>query len=366
MKIGIVSKFGAPDGLCIRADSVLKGLVNRGHEVHAFTHSKVVDGLPEEQIHRFKGVWLNPHYSIDALSSSKSITQICRKHDIDVLHIQMNSGSTEMFLPFYARNLPPTTVTFHLAYAAGRSFYTSLFGIAWKASLYSARKYDEIILVDPSQRHYIMEYGIPEDRLSVIRNGVDAELFSPPAKRKDDGIIDFVYVGRLSYDKGVNILLDAFGQYHQENPDSRLTLIGDGMLKSQIDDAVDDDSVTWIGNIRHDKIPEVLKRMDAFVIPQNIGGLGLSVMEAMSCGLPVITTAIGETVRLLSKDEGILVKPHSVPDVVDAMRVLGDDQNLSRSMGRNCRKKVEDQYSWTNQIQQIEQVYERAIAKKKR
>jgi glycosyltransferase involved in cell wall biosynthesis len=246
------------------------------------------------------------------------------------------------------------------------SFYTTLFAIAWKGSLFAAKKYDEIILVDPSQKPYFLDYGVQEDRLSVVRNGVEADQFSPPAQRKDDGIMDFVYVGRLSLDKGVNILLDAFGQYHRENPDSKLTLIGDGMLKNQIEDTVDDDSITWIGNIGHDKIPAVLQKMDAFVIPQNIGGLGLSVMEAMSCGLPVITTAIGETVRLIDNDEGILVKPHCVEDVVDAMRVLGDDMNLRRSMGRKCRQKVEDQYSWKNQVHQIEQVYERAIENRKR
>ncbi|MGY5865191.1 MAG: glycosyltransferase family 4 protein [Candidatus Thorarchaeota archaeon] len=366
MRIGIVSKFGAPDGLCIRADSVLKGLVKRGHEVHALTHSKHVEGLPEEQIHRFNAVWLNKHFSIDSFSSPRSIARICRKLDIDVLHIQMNSGTTEMFLPYYRYTLPPTAVSFHLAYAGGMSFYTTLFAIAWKGSLFSAKKYDEIILVDPSQKSYFLGYGVPEDRLSIIRNGVDAELFNPPDKKKDDSIIDFVYVGRLSLDKGVNILLDAFGQYHRENPDSRLTLIGDGMLKNQIEDTVDDDSITWIGNIHHDTIPQVLQKMDAFVIPQNIGGLGLSVMEAMSCGLPVITTAIGETVRLLGKDEGILVKPHCVSDVVDAMRLLGDDKNLRQSMGKKCRTKVEDQYSWKNQIHQIEQVYERAIENRKR
>lgn len=366
MKIGIVSKFGAADGLCVRADSVIKGLVNRGHEVHALTHSKVVDGLPEDQVHRFRAIWLNKHYSIDSLSSPGAIARICRRIGIDVLHVQMNSGTSEMFLPFYNRVLPPTVVTFHLAYAAGRSFYTSIFAIAWRGSLYAARKYGEIILVDPAQKRYFLEYDFPEDKLTVIRNGVDTELFSPLSKKEDDGVIDFVYVGRLSYDKGVNILLDAFCQYHHENPDSRLTLIGDGMLKGQIEDTVDDDSITWIGNIKHDKIPEILKRMDAFVIPQNIGGLGLSVMEAMSCGLPVITTAIGETVRLLAKNEGILVKPHSVPDVVDAMRVLGDNKRLRLAMGRKCRKKVEDQYSWKTQIHQIEQVYDRAIANKKR
>ncbi|MFX1484454.1 MAG: glycosyltransferase family 4 protein [Promethearchaeota archaeon] len=365
MRIGIVSKFGAPDGLCIRVDSVLKGLVDRGHEVHALTPSKHVDGIPDDQVHRFDAVWLNKHYSVDSFSSPRHIVQICKEQDIDVLHVQMNSGTTEMFLPFYRHMLPPLVVTFHLAYAAGRSFYTTVFAIAWKVSMFAAKRYDEIILVDPSQKQYLIDYNIPESRLSVIRNGVDTEMFHPPVKKRDDDTIDFVYVGRLSLDKGVNILLDAFGQYHKENPNSRLTMIGDGMLKHQIDDTVNDDSIVWIGSIEHEKIPVVLQCMDAFVIPQNIGGLGLSVLEAMSCGLPVITTGIGETVRLLGKDEGVLVQPHSVSDVVDAMRLLGDDEKLRYSMGKKCRQKVEEQYSWRNQIHQIEQVYERTMATRK-
>lgn len=365
MKIGIVSKFGAPDGLCTRINSVLTGLVNQGHEVHALTQSKQVDGIPVDQVHRYNAIWLNEHYSIDSFSSPRLIAQVCKKHDIDVLHIQMNSGTTEVFLPFYKHALPPIVVTFHLAYAAGRSLYTNVFAIAWKGSLFAAKKYDEIILVDPSQKSYFLDYNIPEAKLSVIRNGVDTVSFSPPIKKKDDGIIDFVYVGRLSLDKGTNILLDAFSQYHRENPDSKLTLIGDGIIKRRIDDATTDDSITWIGTIDHAKVPAILQNMDAFVIPQNIGGLGLSVMEAMSCGLPVITTAIGETVRLLGQDEGILVKPQNVPDVVDAMRVLGENRKLRHSMGDKCRQKVEEQYSWKNQINQIEQVYERAIARQK-
>ncbi len=356
-----MSKFGAPDGLCIRADAVLRGLVERGHEVHAFTQSKIVDGIPEKQVHRFKALWLNKHYSIDSFSSPRLIAQLCKKHSIDILHVQMNSGTTENFIPYFKHALPPLVVTFHLAYASG--LYSSLFAIAWKASLFSAKRYDQIILVDPSQKPYFLNYGILEDKLSVIRNGVDTDLFKPPRKRKDNGIIDFVYVGRLSYDKGANILLDAFSKYHCDNPNSRLTLIGDGMIKHQIDNCVDDNSLTWIGSIEHNRIPAILQRMDAFVIPQNIGGLGLSVIEAMSCGLPVITTSIGETSQLLGKDEGILVRPQSVSDIVDAMNVLGNDKKLRLSMGQKCRQKVENQYSWKNQIGQIEETYERAISR---
>jgi len=362
MKIGIVSKFGAPDGLCIRVGAVLKGLVDHGQEVHALTQSQVVDGLPEERIHRFRAAQLNPHFSIDTVSSPKTIAEVSRKHNLDVLHIQMNSGSTEFMLPYFKRSLPPLVVTYHLAYAAGGSIYSTLFGIAWKASLFATRKYDEVILVDPSQKPYFIERGFSEEKLTVVRNGVDTSLFKPGNnKNLDEDTIDFVYVGRLSYDKGVHILLDAFKEYHSENPQSRLTVIGDGMLKGQVDNCTDDGSVRRLGAIDHDKIPNILQKMDAFVIPQNIGGLGLSVMEAMGCGLPVITTAIGETVRLIREDEGILVKPDSVSAVVKGMRVLAEDKKKRKSMGARCREKIEKEYSWYNQIGLIEDVYKRAI-----
>ena len=362
MRIGLVSKFGAPDGLCIRAGQVLKGLTRLGHDVHAMTQSKRVDGLPPDHIHRFGAVQLNPHFSIDSLSAPKMIARLSRNFEIEVLHIQMNSGSTEFLLPYVKASLPPLVVTYHLAYAAGDSLYTTLFGVAWKASLFAAKKYDHVVLVDPSQQPYFTEAGVPLQQTTVIRNGVDTELFKPLKKKvRDDGVMDFVYVGRLSLDKGVNILLDAFKEYHSSNPDSRLTLIGDGMLKFQLEGCVDDGSLRWLGPMDHDKIPEILQKMDAFVIPQNIGGLGLSVLEAMSCGLPVITTGIGETLRLLNEDEGVLVEPHNVRQVVRAMTMLGQDERLRRSMGARCRAKVERDYSWSTQIRHIEEVYRMVI-----
>ncbi|MFW9907220.1 MAG: glycosyltransferase family 4 protein [Candidatus Thorarchaeota archaeon] len=358
----MVSKFHAADGLCIRANSVLTGLLERGHDVHAFTQSREVKGLPEEKVHRYSAVQLNPHFSIDSISSVKMIAKECQRQKIDVLHIQMNSGSTEFVLPYFKRSLPPLTLTYHLAYAQGSSIFTTIFAIAWKASLFAAKKYDEVILVDPSQKPYFLDYGIPEDRIAVIRNGIEISDFKPLPEKREDDFVDFVYVGRLSYDKGVHLLLNAFSRYHKENPLSRLTLIGDGMLKTQIRGAADDGSIQWLGTISHDRVPAILRRMDVFVIPQNIGGLGLSVMEAMSCGLPVITTAIGETIKLLKDDEGVLVEPNSSDAVLEGMRLLGGNPDLRRKMGLQCREKIVRDYSWSTQIRAIEKSYERAIA----
>ena len=88
----MVSKFGAPDGLCIRAGAVLKGLVSQSNEVHALTQSKSVDGLPEDRIHRFRAVQLNPHFSIDTLSSTKTVAKVSKEHNLEVLHIQMTNS----------------------------------------------------------------------------------------------------------------------------------------------------------------------------------------------------------------------------------------------------------------------------------
>jgi glycosyltransferase involved in cell wall biosynthesis len=363
LRIGIISKFGAPDGLCVRAKAVLRGLVELGHEIHIFSQSKGIDLVSSEKIHKFPAVQLNPHFSLDAPDSIRIIVKESQKYDLDVLHLQMNSGSTEFFLPFVKKSLPPLVLTFHLAYASGGSFYTTLFGIAWKLSLYASKRYDAIVLVDPSQEPYFLEYGIPQDKLTIIRNGVDTERFKPrESDEVGDKTVEFVYVGRLSYDKGVNILLESFKDYHRENPKSRLTLVGDGMLKFQIDDFNENGSIRWLGSIPHEKLPQVLQNSDVFVIPQNIGGLGLSVLEAMSCGLPVITTAIGETTKLLSSNEGVLVEPMNKAAVVDAMHQLADDNQLRKSMGEQCRNKILRDYSWLTQIHRLEEVYKRVLS----
>jgi glycosyltransferase involved in cell wall biosynthesis len=361
MKIGKVSKFGSADGLCIRTQAVIESLQKRGHEVHAFTQAKSVDNLHQDRLHRYRAFALNPHFYLDTLSASKMIAKKSHELGIQLLHVQMNSSSTEFFLPYFKKSLPPLVVTYHLAYASGDSLATLLFDIAWKASLFVVRKYDEIVLVDPAQKTYFLRNGIPEEKITVIRNGVDTNLFKPITGRKDTDMIDFVYVGRLSIDKGVGILIDAFREYYEENPNAHLTLIGDGMLKSRIKDCLEEGSVSWYGSISHRVVPEILGRSDVFVIPQNIGGLGLSVLEAMSCGLPVITTAIGETKRLLRKDEGILVEPNNSRAVTDAMRMLAEDQQLREMMGKNCRQKVVKEYSWSNQIAMLEEVYKRVI-----
>ena len=357
-----MSKFGKADGLCVRAEHLLKGLMDTDHEIHVFTQAECPVDIPQTHLHRIPAFPINPHLWLDWPSALKMIARVSNEQKLDLLHVQMNSGSLELMLPLIKDALPPLLSTFHLAYAEGNIATQLGFGLAWRVSLFALGKYDHIILVDPMQEKRFLEYGVPQDRLTIVPNGVDTSLFSPCDIKDRDEIIDFVYVGRLSLDKGVHILLEAFREYHSENPKTRLTLVGDGLLKTQLEDVASERSVRWLGTLQHKRVPSVLRRADIFVIPQNIGGLGLSVIEAMSCGLPVITTSIGETTRLLKSNEGILVKPENSAAVVDAMRLLASDKSLRSEMGSRCREKIVQSYSWPNRITQIEAVYEKVAS----
>ncbi len=356
----MVSKFGAGDGLCVRADAVMTGLLSRGHEVHAFTQSRNVHPLPEEHIHKFRAFHLNPHFSIDSVDAPNMIARESQKHHIDVLHAQMNSGSTDFVLPFFKRALPPLVVTYHLAYSGSDSFLGTVFDIANKVSLYAGRRYDAIILVHPLQKRIFLENGFQEDMLHIIPNGVDTHRFCPTPMERDDHIVDYIYVGRLSLDKGVDIAINAFREYHRENPDTRLTLIGDGMLKSMLVRRGDlNNGIRWMGRVPHNRVDYFLKRADVFVAPMNIGPLtcSLSVLEGMSCGLPLIATRVRDAEKLLSPSESVLVKPQSVREVVDAMRLMAEDKTKRVAMGMKCRERVLRESSWEKQVELIVGVY---------
>ena len=359
----MVSKFDAPDGLCVRANAVLRSLLERGHEVYAFTRSKNVEFLPAERVHRFSGFGINPHFSIDAIHAPKAIAKECNSRGIEVLDVQMNSGTTDFLLPLFKASLPPLVVTYHLAYSNAESWIKTLFNYIGRISVFTSRRYDAIILVHPFQRRIFLPHGVSSEKLNVIVNGVDTDLFRPREHEKEDNYVDFIYVGRLSYDKGVHILIQAFREYHKENPQSRLTIIGDGMLSAMLS-SQDSKSIRWLGNVNHSLVHLYLERADIFVVPMSIGPLtaSMSVLEAMSCGLPLITTNVSDADRILGPEEGILVKPESVPAVVDAMRILARDDKMRVSMGQRCRERILSEYSWKRQIGLIEGVYNRVIS----
>ena len=160
------------------------------------------------------------------------------------------------------------------------------------------------------------------DRFSVLNNGIQVEKFEYNAKtrekiRKELNIDDATYllghVGRFQFAKNHDFLIDVFSELHKREPQSKLLLIGDGELRKPIQKKVEDlglvDAVIFGGLT--DKVHEYLQAMDCFVFPSIFEGLGISLIEAQTAGLPcIVSDAIVDEADIKA---GLIVK-HKLTD----------------------------------------------------
>jgi len=142
----------------------------------------------------------------------------------------------------------------------------------------------------------------------IIKNGIKTEAFAfseeARAKKRAELQINGTLlgnVGRLSAEKNQLFLLDVYKEYRELHPDSRLIIVGDGEMKTEIEKKAErlgiGDGVIMYGEAK--EIPELLSAMDIFLFPSAVEGLGIAAIEAQASGLPVITSeGVPESARL--------------------------------------------------------------------
>lgn len=178
---------------------------------------------------------------------------------------------------------------------------------------------------------YKMESNVP-----LINNGVDLEKY-PLSIRGNNNIIELIHIGRFSPQKNHEVLIDAFNFVVKERKNIRLTLVGDGELRESIEAKV---KALGIGNyikflgIRED-IPDLLAASDIFVMSSDWEGLPLTVLEAMSTGMPIISTNVGGVPDICENGKnGFLVDSQNPKQLYEAIIRIADDQKLRYDMGQ--------------------------------
>ena len=207
--------------------------------------------------------------------------------------------------------------------------------------------------------------------LIVIPNGIDLERFSYSKKARttlrnslkipQDGIL-IGAVGRLEKEKGFDVLIKAF----KSMPDmdiKNLVIIGEGSLNDEFDQLINSyhlsDKVMMVG--AKDNIPDWLSAFDIFVQPSRGEGFGLSILEAMSVGLPVIASDVGGIPALLDNGKaGLLVHPESIDELVAAIYTLSIDKDLRQKYSSEATKRAQD-YSASKMTDEYNQIYQSLI-----
>jgi glycosyltransferase involved in cell wall biosynthesis len=206
-------------------------------------------------------------------------------------------------------------------------------------------------------------HGIADDAIVKIPNSVDTERFCPVSgKEKADirralGIREetFVvtYTGRLVDYKGLPLLLQVWRDMHARHGECRLLLVGSGGLdthncESGLRDYVRehelDDCVTFVGSV--DNVQTYLQASDLFVLPTEREAFGISLIEAMACGIPVVATQVGGIPDVLQDSvDGRLIAAGDFQQLRDSLDILHGDVSMRKRLGNSARNSVMQRFS---------------------
>lgn len=196
---------------------------------------------------------------------------------------------------------------------------------------------------------YRERYQIEGKPFEVVPNGIPQEFidleasFDPPAKRR------IVFFGRLSKEKGIETLLNATSRIH--NQIDVLVIIGRGELASTIDKANQHGAlsgkITRLDWLSIPKLIDQIKRASLAVLPSFEESFGNAIVEAMACGVPVISTNAGSIPEIITQNQnGIMIEPGDDQMLAKTIEQLIDDPSRRMLLGKTGRKTVVDKYSW--------------------
>jgi glycosyltransferase involved in cell wall biosynthesis len=356
MRICVITSASFPpeEGIGNYIYNMSKELVQKGHKVTIITRgsSKLQEENFEDiRLFRVPFFPIYPfHVQIHGIFVRKLFSSI--QSDFDVVHFH-----TPLPSPFKT-NLPTiTTVHTSMKTDTGKVELVNPFSVAVKlqgkvsyrieSKLFEIS--DKITSVASSVSQELCEYGLNPNTVEVIGNGVDKKLFCPTQSKNSEKYI--LYTGRLSYRKGLFDFIECGISVCSRYPDINFKLTGKGPLFDKLERIVHEsgykDRFEFLGYVEKSKLIELYQNATIFVLPSHYEGLPTTLLEAMSCGLPVVATAVSGNLDVLeSKKNGILVPIKSPEKMAEAVSSLLDDENLRIRLGIAARKTIEERYTW--------------------
>lgn len=210
-------------------------------------------------------------------------------------------------------------------------FYESLPGIAKFGCRQVFRQADHVAVLGEVWRRYLVErLGIPAEKVSVLYNGVAP---APPRRpAADPTLIRLVFVGKLRAEKGLVELFEVLARPEFADRNWRLTLVGEGdfdRFETLAEALGIADRLRFTGWLEQQAVHQELAEADIFVLPSHYEGMPLGVLEALSAGVPVVTTSVGALPEVLQNGESaMLVPPKTRDPLAKALDQLMSDPAL--------------------------------------
>jgi sugar transferase (PEP-CTERM/EpsH1 system associated) len=248
-------------------------------------------------------------------------------------------------------------------------------------------------LYGPCVQHYIAlsndladylrrDIGVAPDKVSQVYNGVDSQRFHPAAQEAAPALAGCPFqapehwlvgtVGRMQPVKNQLLLARAFVRALAGAPALRsrlrLVMIGDGPLRAEAQAllaAAGCADLAWLPGERSD-VPDVMRTLQAFVLPSLAEGVSNTILEAMACGLPVVATPVGANAELVRHEATGLVLPPGFDEgpMAEAIIRLATDPVAAAAWGAQGRQDVVQRFSMAAMAERYAGVYDRLLGRR--
>lgn len=243
----------------------------------------------------------------------------------------------------------PVFGTFHTdfpAYAASLTGDAQLEATAWRFMRWFYGQMERVAAPSSDIRQKLIHHGLAPDRVSVVGRGVRTEAFSPEfrdhALRAHWGVGIrhwLLYVGRLSREKNLPCLAQAFRQLHARRPDIGLVVVGEGPYEAELRQSLQDLPAVFAGLQRGAALARHYASADLFVFPSRTDTLGVVLLEAQASGLPVLVSADGGPKDCIRpRRTGFIVEPMNPTLLARQAEAVLADEAARQFMGEEARR----------------------------
>jgi glycosyltransferase involved in cell wall biosynthesis len=204
---------------------------------------------------------------------------------------------------------------------------------------------------------------LPNVEIDVIPNGVDFVQYHPAENPKKTDKLRLITVGRLSPTKRVNMLIDAIKILMSRGYKIQFTIVGGGSAEGKLKQLILknnlDSCIEMTGRVEHEKMPQLYRDSDLYVSASMQEGMSNSMLEALACGLPIITTRC-EGLDELIKGNGVIIEKADAISIVNAVIELANDSNIMERMSIAARSQAQ-RFSWGSIADKYLNQYERIL-----
>jgi glycosyltransferase involved in cell wall biosynthesis len=389
MKIGVITSAypefrDDPHGIFVHR--LMREIRQQGHEVHIlapYTGGETKYILDEVNIEKFNYFYPKKYQRLAGRSGMidnvkegffvkfQFLTFIffnainsCRKlKDMDIIHVQrpIPNGLGALFLKIFYKIQYINTIHGEEVYLSKKYHTTPILKLLVNQSFKTSTNSSATL-------KSCLDSGLKREKLEVIPFGVDTNFFKPMNIKKAEDIFQILTVGYLIERKGFKYLIKSIKEVLKEHNNVRLKIVGSGPLEKKIKKLIKElkleKNIEIIQNVSDDKLLELYNSSDLFVLPSivdsqgNTEGLGVVLLEAMACKLPVIGSNIGGITDIIQDHRtGLLVHQKDIFDLSKAITCLIKDINLRKKLAINGYNHVRVNFSWEKIAESYLKVY---------